>query len=406
MALFETTFPPFHPFGSRTLSLGSRGTDVAVLQTIYNVMAVAMNPASGPIGLVIPITGSFDETTRTAVRAIQSYFAMPSDGIVGPSTFFLLGQGVGPYTTYGGPVYGSRELSQGDSGGDVTVLQNRLNLFRYSSIIGHPASGAFDAATGRAILAFKSDAISNGDTGLADNATAGTGFFDATWLYTAAGGRALMTGRNGYDVAFLQVLLAQLGYYAGRYTGFYDTATKAAVIAFQTARKVTADGVVGPSTFYQLGLNNPQPAPMPLAIAWPEGTPPTTVPPPSVTTCSVPLATTTSDLHPYGEAAHVVNGAEGFESLDVVGNMLPDPSSFGAHYAAYAFTLTNPSGGGVAARVLMTPLPGQTGDWGGSYSPGVSTIPMGEVTVYPVPAGAAGGPYGPAVLAGNLAHCH
>ncbi len=31
----------------------------------------------------------------------------------------------------------------------------------------------------------------------------GFGFYDATWIYTFAGGRAIQTGRNGFYVVFV-----------------------------------------------------------------------------------------------------------------------------------------------------------------------------------------------------------
>jgi len=123
-----------------------------------------------------------------------------------------------------------------------------------------------------------------------------------------------------------------------------------------------------------------------------------------VTVCSVALGPEGEgeDLHPYGEASHVINRLEGFESLDVVGNLLPDPSSFGSAYGQYAFTLTYR--GRLVASGLMTALP-VSGDWAGSYSPGVATIPNGTVRVMPTPAGSESGPFGPVVLMGNLGHC-
>ena len=180
MALFEETFPPFHAFGSRTLSGGERGTDVAVLQTVYNAMLKVMNPPQGPMGQAIPVTGAYDAATQRAVRNIQSFFGIPVDGVAGPDTYFLFGQGVGPHVTYGGPRYGSRTLSQGMTGGDVTVLQNRLNLFRYSAAIGAPADGVFGGKTATAVTQFQTDAGMNGDTGLpvsgvVDPATADAG---------------------------------------------------------------------------------------------------------------------------------------------------------------------------------------------------------------------------------------
>ncbi|MCL5116043.1 MAG: peptidoglycan-binding protein [Firmicutes bacterium] len=400
MALFDDTFAPYVPFGSRNLSSGDTGTDVAIVQAVYDLMLETMNPPLGPMGSPISITGTYGSSTVQAVKNIQSYFGLSADGIVGPNTYFVFGQGVGSHTTYGGPVYGSRQLEQGMSGGDVTILQNRLNCFRYASIIGKPATGTFDAATASAVLAFKADAASNGDTGFPANAIAGFGFYDATWIYTFAGGRAIQSGRNGFDVVFVQVILKGLGFYSGRITGYYDAATLAAVKAFQTAQGITSDGVVGPVTFYRIGKNNVKAAPKPLGIAWP----PTAPPSPSVTVCSVGLTSQTMDLHPYGEATHVINQLEGFESLDVVGNMLYPPSHYGSSYTGYVFTLTNPSTSTIVATVKMTRVSTSTNpsDWAGAYSPGVSTIPEGIVRVYPV---TSTNVKGPLVLEGNLQDC-
>jgi hypothetical protein len=104
-------------------------------------------------------------------------------------------------------------------------------------------------------------------------------------------------------------------------------------------------------------------------------------------------------------ASLVINVSEGFQSLDVVANNLPAPSTYGPTYGAYAFVLVNPATGQTYGQNLMAVLPGGNGDWGGSLSVGVATIPKGTVTVYPTPAGSATGPYGAAILAGNLANC-
>jgi peptidoglycan hydrolase-like protein with peptidoglycan-binding domain len=401
MALFETTFGPYVPFGSRVLRRGDAGTDVAVLQAVYNLMLVTMNPPGGPIGSPVDVSGRFDARTEDAVRAIQSYFGLRVDGVAGPDTYFVYGQGVDAHVTYGGPAYGSRNLAVGSQGGDVIALQNRLNCFRYAGEVGRPATGVFDEATARAVVAFKEDAIANGDTGLPLNGAAGSGFFDATWLYALAGGRAIRSGRNGFDVVFLQLLLSTLGFYAGPLTGLYDAATEAAVRAFQKDAGITVDGVVGAETFFRLGRRNPNPAPAPLGIAWPPGATP------AVSVCAAPLRSATPDLHPYGAAAHVVNLREGFESLDVTGNFLPDPSHFGARFGAYAFLLFAPGTGRLVTAQPMTRLSGaEPEDWAGSYSPGVKSIPRGRVEVRPTPPGAPDGPYGPTVLVGSLSECH
>ncbi|PSR21622.1 MAG: peptidoglycan-binding protein [Sulfobacillus acidophilus] len=399
MALFEETFPPYHPFGSRVLTLGSAGTDVAVLQALYNLMLETMTPPQGPMGAPIAISGSYDARTAQAVRNIQAYFGLAPDGIAGPSVYWVYGQGVEMHTTYGGPVYGSRQLSLGMSGGDVTILQNRLNCFRYARLLGGPATGVFNPATQAAVLAFKQDAVTRGDIGLPANSVVGNGCYDASWLYTFAGGRAIETGRNGFDVVFLQAALQDLSYYSGRITGYYDAATKSAVMAFQTASGIAVDGIVGPSTYYQLGLANNVPAPSPLGVAWP------IAPVPQVTVCSIGLASQTADLHPYGEATLVVNQLEGFESLDVVGNMLNPPYSYG-QYNSFLFTLTDPVTGQVIENIAMVPTnKGQNpGDWAGTFSPGVKAIPAGTVSIYPV--NTITGQMGPLLLQGHLKNCH
>jgi len=399
LALFDDTFAPYVPFGSRTLKSGNSGTDVAVVQTVYNWMLQTMNPPQGPMGPSITITGNYDTSTVAAVKNIQTYFGLTVDGVIGPNTYFVFGQGVGPNTTYEGPVYGSRQLSQGNFGGDVTILQNRLNCFRYASMLGGAATGRFNAATTAAVEAFKVDAVSNGDTGFPNNGIAGFGYYDASWIYTLAGGRAIFTGRNGFDVVFIQSILHGLGYYTGRITGYYDAATIAAVMAFQTAQSISADGVVGPETFYQIGVNNNQPAPMPLVVAWPPSVTP------QVSICSVALTSQTSDLHPYGGAFIVINQLEGFESLDVVANFLNPPSQYG-NYDGYVFVYTNPTTGEVydTQSMTLTTSDINPGDWAGTYSPGVYAIPQGVVSVYPV--NTITDKMGPVILSGSFVNCN
>ena len=53
----------------------------------------------------------------------------------------------------------------------------------------------------------------------------------------------------------IQQKLKDLGYYFGSVDGIYGNATRNAVIAFQKANGLTADGVAGPKTIAALGLN-------------------------------------------------------------------------------------------------------------------------------------------------------
>ncbi len=264
MARFEDLFAPYFPFGSRNLKLSAvprKGTDVAVLQSIFNVMRDTMEV---DLGAPIAIDGIYGSATAGAVRRVQSYFGLSVDGIAGPQTYFAFGQGVKGNVTYGGPTFGNRTLSQGMTGGDVKVLQNRLNCFRYSVLLGGAADGIFGSRTAGAVQAFQADAVANGDTGLAADGVVGPATFDALWIYTYAGGRGLFSGRNGFDVVFVQVILRALAYYTGKLDGIYGPKTIMAVKDFQDSEHIAVDGVAGPQTFYRIGLRNQNPAPKPL----------------------------------------------------------------------------------------------------------------------------------------------
>lgn len=113
MALFDATFAPYHPFGSRTLSAGDAGTDVAVIQSVYNLMIRTMNPPQGPLGAPVPVTGSFDTATVQAVKNIQSTFGLTANGVVAAATYFVFGQGVGPTPRMGVPSTEAGSLPKG-----------------------------------------------------------------------------------------------------------------------------------------------------------------------------------------------------------------------------------------------------------------------------------------------------
>ncbi len=264
MVRWEERFGPYAPFGSRLLRArrpAQRGTDVALLQYLHNTLRTLLDQ---PYGVAVNVDGVWGPATEAAVRALQHRFGIRADGIVGPATYFTLGHGVGAHTTYGGPPLASRTLVQGNTGGDVFVLQNRLALYRYSDALGQPPNGTFGATTAEALKQFKADAGAAGDTGLSQEPVADGPTFDALCLYTHAGGRAIFGGRNGLDVALVQKLLRSAGLYHGPVDGRYSPLAAAAVRAFQQKNGLSVDGIVGPATFLALGRANPQPAPHPL----------------------------------------------------------------------------------------------------------------------------------------------
>lgn len=61
--------------------------------------------------------------------------------------------------------------------------------------------------------------------------------------------RTLRIGSRGTDVKEVQSLLQRLGYYTGAIDGIFGVGTANAVMAFQRAYGLAADGIVGPMTF-------------------------------------------------------------------------------------------------------------------------------------------------------------
>lgn len=61
-------------------------------------------------------------------------------------------------------------------------------------------------------------------------------------------------GSRGSEVRNIQSRLKSWGYYTGSVDGIYGTATRNAVIKFQRAHDLTADGIAGPRTLEKIGL--------------------------------------------------------------------------------------------------------------------------------------------------------
>lgn len=66
--------------------------------------------------------------------------------------------------------------------------------------------------------------------------------------------RYLKMGTKGVDVKLLQTKLNELGYDCGKVDGDFGKKTDKATRTFQAAKKITADGIVGPTTCKKLGM--------------------------------------------------------------------------------------------------------------------------------------------------------
>jgi peptidoglycan hydrolase-like protein with peptidoglycan-binding domain len=115
-----------------TLSLGSTGDDVKRVQRVLSRMLLA-----SPSG---PITGVFDAALEAAVKLFQSSVSLPTDGVVGASTWAKL------------PSYreASPTVQSGSPGPAVAWLQQQLsdaNVASDEQAIA-PYTGAIDGIFG------------------------------------------------------------------------------------------------------------------------------------------------------------------------------------------------------------------------------------------------------------------
>ena len=185
-------------------------------------------------------TGYFGSATREAVKAFQKSAGISADGVAGRATLSALSDACSRTT-----LSASGSLQKGDEGAEVTSLQKMLIQLGYLST---EATGYFGSATKSAVVAFQKDAGLDAD-GVAGKATLSA-------LQKKAGGSSnasssssvLREGDESDAVKAMQKLLISAGYLKTDATGFFGTATAAAVRAFQKDHGLTADGIVGAST--------------------------------------------------------------------------------------------------------------------------------------------------------------
>ena len=144
-------------------------------------------------------------------------------------------------------------LYRGCTGDSVKTLQDKLNALGYNS--GN-VDGIFGAKTYAAVTAFQK-ANSLGVDGIVGKLTWGKLYGVSPAMpveTTTVVGRPPMVsyGSRGDAVRKLQELLNALGYDCGSVDGIFGSKTKAAVLAFQKANGLGADGIVGPLTWGKL----------------------------------------------------------------------------------------------------------------------------------------------------------
>ena len=149
-------------------------------------------------------------------------------------------------------------LKRGSSGERVTALQQKLkNLGYYTGTV----DGDYGDGTVKAVKAFQSrngltaDGVAGEATlkliesGNAKKAATPSPKPTATPKPTSS---ALRVGSSGAKVKSMQQRLKALGYYTGSVDGEFGEGTRKALVAFQKANGLTADGVAGTATLNKL----------------------------------------------------------------------------------------------------------------------------------------------------------
>lgn len=254
------------------LRRGSTGTNVRILQKQLSRIAKDYPSFGKPT-----VNGTFDEATENSVKKFQKQFSLTADGIVGRATWnkisyiYVSVKDLAELTSEGETAEGTQSvggwpgtvLRRGATGSRVEQVQFWLSdLAQFdSSLVSVTVDGSYGAATERAVRAFqqKQGLTADGAVGQATWNALYSAWVDAQSDLggTAWPGTALRRGAAGMEVRLVQFWLRlAAGNYSALRTvtvdGSYGAATVSAVEAFQNLFGLTADGVVGRSTWNKL----------------------------------------------------------------------------------------------------------------------------------------------------------
>ena len=212
------------------------------------------------IGTITPAGGTiaWDDPTTTEVVANKSYgwTYTPTDTNyttrTGTIKLWSKSSGGGGGRTVAVVAPDMPMLYRGCTGDAVKTLQEKLNAKGFDS--GN-VDGIFGAKTYAAVTAFQK-ANGLGVDGIVGKLTWGKLYGVSPAMpveTTTVVGRPMVSyGSRGDAVRKLQELLNALGYDCGSVDGIFGSKTKAAVLAFQKANGLGADGIVGPLTWGKL----------------------------------------------------------------------------------------------------------------------------------------------------------
>ncbi|MGN1320382.1 MAG: peptidoglycan-binding protein [Acutalibacteraceae bacterium] len=256
------------------LRIGDSGNNVKIIQTELN--RIARNYPAIP--KIAEENGVFGVDTEAAVRKFQQIFELAPTGEVDKSTWYkikqyyvgvknlsdLVSEGV---TLSEAQVPFATQLSEGSQGIGVRTIQYYLNIIAYFNpdLNPLPLDGIYGPETTAAVKQFQ-QYYGLPVTGVLNTATWNVlnRIYSETVEFLPEGysgdygklypGYFLSEGMSGENVRDLQTYLALIGRNFEAIpeipvTGYFGTQTRDAVIAFQNAFGIPANGAVGPITW-------------------------------------------------------------------------------------------------------------------------------------------------------------
>lgn len=194
------------------LQKGSSGSNVTYLQYGLHIMCFSTGG----------FDGIFGDGTYNAAKRFQSAYGLSADGIVGDGTWNKLCS-------------------------EIRSIQNQLNNKGFN--VG-AADGVAGSNTYNGVLSFQRANGLSAD-GQVGSATRSKLFSSSSG--SGSGYSRLLTVTSplmyGDDIRAVQNKLNALGYNAGATDGYYGDGTRNAVVRFQSAKGLSADGQVGPATW-------------------------------------------------------------------------------------------------------------------------------------------------------------
>lgn len=184
----------------------------------------------------------------TAVREFQSANGLKVDGKAGFLTQSALYSGLAIAKTATTETEVNTALRYGSTGAEVTTLQNKLIELGY---LTGQADGIFGIITKKALISFQR-ANSLDRDGVAGTLTLAALNGTTVVTNTVTSSTSIKFGAVGDDVKTLQSRLVALGYLKGSADGKFGVETSLALIAFQKANSLTADGIAGSDTLSKL----------------------------------------------------------------------------------------------------------------------------------------------------------